>query len=187
MMLLTHFRPMFPFYAHWGKIGLKWVKSIKVKFQHFCTSKGFSFNGNDVNKSCLNKAKLCLNKWGSCLSDNSFKKYVNPLWTLDAFAKIYQHTHEHTTNSLVELKSLEIRNHNYYFFIWSIDLIRNKFDNLPVGIYLLQVNNRNTRTKCEICSKLTRLQNDGVIIEHILSPCSSVSIVNFEHAMAGCA
>ena len=29
----------------------------------------------------------------------------------------------------------------------------NKYN--PVGIYLLQVNNRNTRTRCEICSKLT--------------------------------
>ena len=26
---------------------------------------------------------------------------------------------------------------------------------VPVGIYLLKVNNRNTRTSCEICSKLT--------------------------------
>ena len=26
---------------------------------------------------------------------------------------------------------------------------------IPVGIYLLKVNKRNTRTKCEICSKLT--------------------------------
>ena len=26
---------------------------------------------------------------------------------------------------------------------------------IPVGIYLLKVNNRNTRTRCEICSKLT--------------------------------
>ena len=26
----------------------------------------------------------------------------------------------------------------------------------PVGIYLLKVNNRNTRTRCEICSKLTK-------------------------------
>ena len=26
---------------------------------------------------------------------------------------------------------------------------------LPAGIYLLKVNNRNTRTRCEICSKLT--------------------------------
>ena len=25
----------------------------------------------------------------------------------------------------------------------------------PVGIYLLKVNTRNTRTRCEICSKLT--------------------------------
>ena len=25
----------------------------------------------------------------------------------------------------------------------------------PTGIYLLKVNNRNTRTKCETCSKLT--------------------------------
>ena len=26
---------------------------------------------------------------------------------------------------------------------------------LPISIYLLKVNNRNTRTRCEICSKLT--------------------------------
>ena len=25
---------------------------------------------------------------------------------------------------------------------------------VPAGIYLLKVNNRNTRTRCEICSKL---------------------------------
>ena len=40
------------------------------------------------------------------------------------------------------------------------------------GIYLLEVNNRNTRTRCKICSELT-------------IPCSSVSIVNFEHVIAG--
>ena len=28
-------------------------------------------------------------------------------------------------------------------------------DNIPAGIYLFKVNNRNTRTRCEICSKLT--------------------------------
>ena len=26
---------------------------------------------------------------------------------------------------------------------------------IPMGIHLLKVNNRNTRTRCEICSKLT--------------------------------
>ena len=36
---------------------------------------------------------------------------------------------------------------------------------------LFKVNNRNTCTRCEIYSKLT--------------PCSKVSIVNFEHVIAG--
>ena len=38
----------------------------------------------------------------------------------------------------------------------------------PVGIYLLKVNNRNFKTSCEICSKLT-IKMSGVFI------------VNFEH------
>ena len=63
----------------------------------------------------------------------------------------------------------------------------------PVGIYLLKVNNRNTRTRCEICSKLTiktperrQLRRSSVFIvnfEHI-SHLASVSIVNFEHVIA---
>ena len=37
-------------------------------------------------------------------------------------------------------------------------ITKTKFANLstsPAGIYLLKVNNENTRTRCEICSKLT--------------------------------
>ena len=51
----------------------------------------------------------------------------------------------------------------------------------PAGIYLLKGNNRNTRTRCEICSKLTiktlgrRQWCSGV----------SVSIVNFEQVNVG--
>ena len=46
----------------------------------------------------------------------------------------------------------------------------------PVGIYLLQVNNKNTQTRCEICSNLTiktpkRRQRRR----------SGAFIVNFEH------
>ena len=41
---------------------------------------------------------------------------------------------------------------------------------------MLKVNKRNTRTRCEICSKLTT---------KIPEPWSSVSIVNFEHVIAG--
>ena len=44
----------------------------------------------------------------------------------------------------------------------------------PTGIYLLKVNNKSTKTRCEICSKLTiktpeRRRRSGVFI------------VNFEH------
>ena len=30
------------------------------------------------------------------------------------------------------------------------------WDNNPAGIYMFKVNNRNVRTKCEICLKLTK-------------------------------
>ena len=68
------------------------------------------------------------------------------------------------------------------------------YDTSPVGIYLLKVNHRNTRARCEICSKLTiktserrHWRRSGVFIvnfEHI-SPCSNISIVNFENIFAG--
>ena len=58
------------------------------------------------------------------------------------------------------------------------------------------MNNKNTRTKYEICSKLTIKTPEGcwrrstvfiVNFEHIshlvLTPCSTVSIVNFEHVI----
>ena len=43
------------------------------------------------------------------------------------------------------------------------------------GIYLLKVNSGNIRTRCEICSKLT-IKTRWTYF----TPCSSVSIVNFE-------
>ena len=51
---------------------------------------------------------------------------------------------------------------------------------IPVGICLLKVNNRNPRTRCEICSKLTIATPER---RHWRR--SSVSIVNFEHVIAG--
>ena len=47
---------------------------------------------------------------------------------------------------------------------------------VPAGIYLLKVNNRNTRTRCEICSKLTINTPER---RHWRR--SGVFIVNFEH------
>ena len=46
----------------------------------------------------------------------------------------------------------------------------------PAGIYLLKVNNRNTRTRCEICSKLTLMTPERHQWRR-----SGVFIVNFEH------
>ena len=38
----------------------------------------------------------------------------------------------------------------------------------PAGIYLLKVNNRNTRTRCEICSKLT-IKTPVVLVSLLLT------------------
>ena len=47
-----------------------------------------------------------------------------------------------------------------------------KLSNKPAGIYQLKVNNRSTRIRCEICSKL---------IIKIPERRSGIFIVNFEH------
>ena len=46
------------------------------------------------------------------------------------------------------------------------------------GIYLLKVNNRSTRTRCEVCPKLP-------IKTLYFTPCSSVSMINFEQVITG--
>ena len=51
----------------------------------------------------------------------------------------------------------------------------------PVWIYLLKVNNRNTRTRCEICMPLASFWSR---FWTCFTHCSSVSIVNFEHVIA---
>ena len=52
------------------------------------------------------------------------------------------------------------------------------------SIYLRKVKNKNIRTRCEICCFLCRF---GVFIVNLtyLTLCSSVSIVNFQHVIAG--
>ena len=56
----------------------------------------------------------------------------------------------------------------------------------PAGNFMFKVNNKNTTTRCEICSKLTI---KTVVLVCLLltwtyfTPCSSVFIVNFEQVM----
>ena len=71
-------------------------------------------------------------------------------------------------------------------------MLSSQFIILPAGIYMLKVNNKNTRTRCEICSKLTinipERRRSGIFIvnsEYI----SNLALVffffdNFEHVIA---
>ena len=58
-------------------------------------------------------------------------------------------------------------------------LSKEELESGPVGIYLLKVNNRNTRTRCEICSKLTTKTPE----QHQWHN-SDIFIVNLEHVNA---
>ena len=51
---------------------------------------------------------------------------------------------------------------------------------IPAGNYTSRVNNQNTRTRCEMCSKLVSYCQRWTYF----TPCSSVFIVNFEQANA---
>ena len=64
----------------------------------------------------------------------------------------------------------------------------------PVGNHMFKANNKNTRTRREICSKLTvktperQWRRSSVFIvnfEHISTPCFSVFIANFEQVNSG--
>ena len=58
----------------------------------------------------------------------------------------------------------------------------------PAGNYMFKVNNRNTRTRRKICSKLTIKTPERRLycwLWTCSTPCSSVSFVNFEKVNAG--
>ena len=61
-----------------------------------------------------------------------------------------------------------------------------KIGPIPASIYQLKVSNRNTRTRCEICSKLTlKTPERRPWLWTCFTPCSSVSVVNLEHMPTG--
>ena len=64
---------------------------------------------------------------------------------------------------------------NFIFcVVWNMRLI----NNFLAGIYLVKINNRNTRTRYEICSKLTMKTPEWCHWRR-----SGVFIVNFEHVL----
>ena len=64
------------------------------------------------------------------------------------------------------MKHIKLKEVKKELYIWELMIL--------AGIYLLKVNNRNTRTRRETCSKLT-----------IKIPKRLVSIVNSEHVIGG--
>ena len=56
------------------------IANIKEKLQRFCNSKGLtSIDNKNIDRSCLNKGKLHLNRRGSSYVANNFKKIVGSL------------------------------------------------------------------------------------------------------------
>ena len=94
------------------------------------------------------------------------------LWTGESFCEVLQIVYHFE----------EMKNRRNFLQDHSNERTSN---NAPVGIYLLKVSNRNTRTRCEICSELTiKVPERGhwgrfgffiVNFEHI----SSISIANW--------
>ena len=70
-------------------------------------------------------------------------------------------------------------------------LLQEIVNDIPNGNYIFKANNRNTRTRCKICSKLTvmapeRRQLTPIFnFEHISHFLSSVYIANFQQVNAG--
>ena len=62
-------------------------------------------------------------------------------WRIKLFALLKVLGKKTIEEDWIEQLDIQYRNN---FYAWA-----------PAGIYLLKVNNRNTRTRCEICSKLT--------------------------------
>ena len=70
----------------------------------------------------------------------------------------------------------------------------NVVQTFPAGIYLFKVNNENTRANSEICSKLTKRDQNNVnkvilvsllLTSNIFKHCSNTSTVDFEQVNAG--
>ena len=87
--------------------------------------------------------------------------------SVDIFSKILPSILHDCSNTrlstIVQLSDLSLKNIKAWNIYWTF----------PAGIYLLKVNNRNTRTKCEICWKLT--------IKAPERRRSGAFIVSFEH------
>ena len=66
------------------------------------------------------------------------------------------------------------------YYLSRISLKHSLLWNFPANIYLLNVNNRNTRKRCEICSKLTKTTPEQCLLWTYFTSFSSISIADFQ-------
>ena len=94
--------------------------------------------------------------------DIDFARGINPVVADDPITFIMEKYKNHP--SIIVIKTFCHENDSFSFEIIKRDNVFRKIkyldtsktsQNSPGGIYLLKVNNRNTRTRCAICSKLT--------------------------------
>ena len=116
---------------------------------------GFRFSG--PSQVCLGPKQISMIKY--------FGKIVNDFWWLVIYAKASLVDVLQWSKYAAELYHDSQKDQNQIFYRMS-----------PAGIHLLIVNNSNTRTRCEICSKLTIRTPERRQWRR-----SSIFIVSFEH------
>ena len=134
---------------------------------------------------------FCLKNWKLWLAPNTIEllklltrfqltnAYKRVFWIFQFFKRIAWFLRNN--RSLSEFRYLILYNLISIKKSLKESLYKNQFSG---GIYLLKVNNRNTRTKVRNMFR----HRFGVFIvnfKHISHLCSSVSFVNFEHVIAG--
>ena len=105
---------------------------------------------------------------------NQKKNFTSSTWAVFPFWYMYPCTFMFCTCFSTKSRSRI----NYTRFFSKIHNVRNL--NCPAGNYMFKVNNRNSRTRCGIRSKLTIKTPE----RRQWHTCSSVSIVNFEQVNA---
>ena len=134
----------------------------------------FCINNRKNNiKSCYIYCHIC--SWGS----NLLEKFLLVLVSAQIFLFLDELSPKPNGNQRWKISALYVM--SGFSFFWACKKIFVTKNCLilhlpiPAGIYMLKVNNRNNRTRCEICSKLTiktpeqRRRRSGVFM------------VNFEH------
>ena len=98
--------------------------------------------------------------WNNIIKKKSIKINVKIVWEIKLLYHIFLEKHKQYITQISRLKVLNIDSqlesevYNLASILSDKVNIYCNYMELPAGNYMFKVNNRNTRTRCEICSKL---------------------------------